>query len=456
MKSTFFKSALFAAALAGVFSACINDDDYQTPDLQCDGTTLVKTAEFTDIPFPTNDFGESILTQYTEDDVIEAYVTSSDEGGNFFKTISFVTADGAHGFSVPVDVTSTFINFEPGRKVLIKLKNLYTDIYNDGKRIGAIFVSNDGVAAVGRLPESQYRDVLNRACQIKNEEEIVQHVSLLAAQNDQYINKLIEVDNVQFVDASAGKTYYDSTNDIGGATNHYLTDAFGNTMIFRTSSFANFAARIVPNKSGKVRGVMTKFGNDYQFMARTERDVMLTEDRFEPAEAFFTEDFQTAIDGTDLNFTGWVNFAEAGTKKWKEEVFSGNGYAELSSFGSGNPLNIAWLVTPAIDFSAYDQKLIQFKVAQHHLDVDSPDNSLQVLVSTDFDGTNVLAATWVDVTPSNLPVEDTAWYEFLTNNVDLSAFPNGNIYVAFKFIGSGTNTTLDGAFQIDDLKAFGQ
>jgi hypothetical protein len=33
----------------------------------------------------------AIVTQYTYDDIIEAYVVSSDENGNFFKTISLQT-----------------------------------------------------------------------------------------------------------------------------------------------------------------------------------------------------------------------------------------------------------------------------------------------------------------------------------------------------------------------------
>jgi hypothetical protein len=65
-----------------------------------------------------------------------------------------------------------------------------------------------------------------------------------------------------------------------------------------------------------------------------------------------------------------------------------------------------------------------------------------------------LAATWVAV-PANIPTTSTAWYAFLGSNVDLSSY-SGTIHVAFKFTGSGTNTTLDGAFQVDDFKAFGQ
>lgn len=446
MKTQFLKPVVFAAIAAGILSSCVQDDDYSVPVADCTETSLVKTIEVADVP------ASAEVTQYTEDDVIEAYVVSSDQGGNFFKSISFQTLDGSRAFSVPTELQSSFVSYPPGTKVLIKLQNRYTDVYNSGVRIGSIYVSG-GEAAVGRMSVVETKAALNRSCAPADEEPLVLHpASLNDAKNDFYVNKLIELDNVQFTNAAVGDHYYEATNDIGSATNHLVEDAFGNTVIFRTSAYATYKGQIVPSGSGKIRGVMTKYGSDYQFMARTLNDVQLTNARL--AGAFYTEDFQEAIDNTNLNIAGWVNFAEAGTKLWKEEVFSGNGYAELSSYNSGNASNIVWLVSPAIDFSTYNSKFITFKVAQHHLDVDAPQNSLQVLVSTDFDGTNVLAATWTQV-DANLPTTATAWYEFLNSTVDLSAY-SGNVYVAFKFIGSGTNTTYDGAFQVDDLKAYGQ
>lgn len=444
MKTRIIQSALIFAFLGTAMTGCVNGDDYGTPNLECTETTLVKTKEVADIP------AAATVAQYLDDEVIEAYVTSSDEGGNFYKSISFQTLDGSKAFSVPVDVTSTFINFSPGRKVMIKMKDLYTDIRDGGMRIGGIYVSN-GSAQVGRMTAGQYADALHRSCTVVSEEDLVQHVTIAQAKTDAMINKLIEIDAVQFSNTAITTTYYDVTQDVGGATNHLLEDAGGNTVIFRTSSFANYAYKPVATGRGKVRGVMTKYGSDYQFIARTENDIMLDGERI---NAFYTENFQTAIDNTNLNLPGWTNFAESGTKLWKEEVFSGNGYAELSSFGSGNALNVAWLVTPAINLDATANEFMTFRTAQHHLDVDSPDNSLTVYVSTNFDGTNVLAATWTPVTVT-LPTQSTAWYEFVSSGaVDLSAY-SGNIHVAFKFKGSGTNTTLDGAFQIDDLKVFG-
>ncbi|MCG2612305.1 DUF5017 domain-containing protein [Flavobacterium sp. SM15] len=164
---------------------------------------------------------------------------------------------------------------------------------------------------------------------------------------------------------------------------------------------------------------------------------------------FFKEDFQTAVDNTDLDILGWTNFAEAGTKKWKEEVFDGNGYAEFSAYNSGSAINKAWLISPVVNMDTFANERLTFRVAQHHLDVDSPDNSLQVLISTDYDGTNVTAATWTALN-ANIPTKSASWYEFATSVIDLSSY-TGNVHIAFKFTGSGTNTTLDGAFQVDNV-----
>lgn len=444
MKTRIIKSALLLAFLGSSLISCVNTDDYEIPNIECTESTLVKTKEVSEIP------ASSSVAQYPDDEIIEAYVTSSDEGGNFFKTISFQTLDGSEAFSVPVDVLSTFVKFNPGRKVFIKMKDLYTDVRDGGMRIGGIFVSN-GTAQVGRMSPGQFAQSVERSCVVVNENDLVQHVTIAEAKSDDMINRLVEIDAVQFSEAAITKTYYDANQDLGGATNHLIEDVNGNSLIFRTSSFANFAYKPVPDGRGKIRGIITKFGSDYQFVARTERDVMLDGERL---SAFYTEDFQAAVDNTNLNIPGWVNFAEVGTKLWREEAFSGNGYAEFSSFGSGNASNVAWLVSPAINLDATSNEFMTFRTAQHHLDVDSPLNSMVVYVSTDFDGTNVLTATWIEV-PVTLPTQSTPWYQFVSSGgVDLSSY-SGNIFVAFKFIGSGTNTLYDGAFQVDDLKVYG-
>ncbi|MDD2984972.1 DUF5689 domain-containing protein [Flavobacterium sp.] len=449
MKNTNLKSILFMALAAGFMTSCVNDDDYAIPSLECVDTTLQKTKEVSEIPAGAN------ITQYLADDVIEAYVTSSDEGGNFYKTISMQTLDGTKAFSVPVDVTSSFINFEPGRKVFIKMKDLYTDVSNGGMRIGGIFINASNVPSVGRLSETVYRNVLKRSCTVVPESSLVQTVTVAEAKNDAMINKLIEIEGVQFSDAAITSTYYDVNNSLGGATNHLLVDSEGNSVIFRTSSFANYAGKPVAAGRGKVRGVMTKFNTDYQFMVRTENDIQLTGERLAP---LFSENFESiAATGNNqfIALPGWSNVSiNSGAETWEARIFSGNKYAQMSAFGTGENAVDTRLITPAINLDNSTAEFMRFGYKTGFAN----GVALSVWYSTDYDGSGTLAAvnaaTWTQF-PITLGVQDTSYASnfYSSGNIDLSGI-NGNVFISFRYEGStnGVNTT----YQVDNIEIFGE
>jgi hypothetical protein len=432
------------------FGSCAKEE-FDVPKLTCTQPDLKVNRTVEEVRVITG----SIVTQYTYDDIIEAYVISSDEAGNFFKTISFQTlatvTTPAIGFSVPVDASNTYIDFRLGNKVYIKMKDQYTDIYFGGMRIGSIYVNSYNEGGVGRISPNDYKKVLGASCTMVSEELLVRPVSIPDLLQDANINTLVELSDVQFTSDAIGRHYYEESNDVGGATNWSLKDKLGNQVLFRTSSFADFADKIVPDGSGKVRGVLTKFGSDYQLLARSENDVEFTGTAAVP---FFAENFQSVETNTKLNLPGWSNMVQKGTKFWLGTVYAGNGYAEFNTTGTKVVSNIAWLISPKIDMDLHTNELLTFRSAQHHLDVDSPLNSLEVYVSKNFDGLNIDKATWVPLQVV-LPKQTTPWYQFIgSGGVDLSSY-TGKINIAFKYTGSGKNLALDGAFQVDDVQIFG-
>lgn len=457
MKTTFLKSIFFAAIAAGTLSSCVNDDDYSVPTLEC----VDQEVEVTKTVEQIMDQATGTATEYTEDDVIQAVVVSSDKGGNFYKTLYLNSLDGEIGFSLQVNQVDLFTDYGVGRVVYIKLKGLYTQIRSNTLQIGALYNGN-----VGQIPALDYESHIIRSCDIIDEEQLVNVVSLEDI-DDSYIGKLIEITPAQFTDASLGQTYYNEDNvDAGGQTLTYITDSENeaNTLPFRTGEFAEYAGTPVSSKSGKIRGILTKFNTTYQFVARYESDIMLTEERIggapiEPGTPFFTEDFEEAVDNTDFDFEGWANIATQGTRKWSEQSYTppgpggvSNGYVEFSSHTSGSAVNEAWLVTPGIDMDVHEDETFSFDTAQHHLDVDSEENQLQIYIFTSFDGFDIAGATKIEVTDSaTLPTTANEWYDFVNSGeIDLSGY-TGTIYIAFKFTGSGTDETIDGAFQIDNL-----
>ena len=104
--------------------------------------------------------------------------------------------------------------------------------------------------------------------------------------------------------------------------------------------------------------------------------------------------------------------------------------------------------------NTYENEKLAFDIAQAY--VSSASNSIELLVSADFDGTNVLTATWESI-PFTKPALDfdTNFDFFSSGLVDLSGYEGnteGNIFLAFKVKSSGTNFSLDGTWEIDNVR----
>ena len=165
-----------------------------------------------------------------------------------------------------------------------------------------------------------------------------------------------------------------------------------------------------------------------------------------------SEDFSVgAIDNTILNTPGWTNVAETGVTKWKHQIYSGNAYAEFSSYLSLDPICVGWLVSPSIDLDRNDNEKLVFEAAQSY--VSSNANSLEVFIATNFNGTNVATANWQPLS-AVLPNTSTPNFAFIKSGIiDLSGF-SGKVNIGFKVKGSGTNLSLNGTYQIDNVRVY--
>ncbi|MEO8517265.1 MAG: choice-of-anchor J domain-containing protein [Flavobacterium sp.] len=169
-----------------------------------------------------------------------------------------------------------------------------------------------------------------------------------------------------------------------------------------------------------------------------------------PATILLSEKFDTP--GTSpytLVAPGWTSYAEQGTKQWLQKSFSGDGYAFFTSFGSGQPVNTAWLISPEIDMDNQEGEKLTFQTCQDGF-IKNIDNSLELFVSTDYDGTNFAAASWENV---NFKVANQNSIKFVYVNsgtIDLSSY-KGKLHFAFKMKGT---TALSGGFQVDNVRVF--
>ena len=166
------------------------------------------------------------------------------------------------------------------------------------------------------------------------------------------------------------------------------------------------------------------------------------------APLIISENFEVGADESLLVTEGWTNYAVTGNAKWKIQRYSDNGYAEFNPYQSGDVTNVGLLISPPVTLSEGNNNNLVFQSSLSF--VTSPANKLEVVISTDFDGTNAGTATWTPL-EATFPAIGTANFKFVRSGVvSLSAY-SGIIHIGFRVTGSGTNAALDGGYQVDNV-----
>jgi hypothetical protein len=412
--------ALLLLIATGIIGSCVKQDFDRPPIKDIPVGQVYTIGELITL------FNTSGATQFNTDASVYGVVTMDETTGNIYRTTYIQDATGA--INVRLKEAG---GLRVGDSVRVYLKNVILSAYNNMRQLDN--VHNDSNIII--LANQKYR-----------EPETVTITQLLSGN---YQAKLIRLENVQFVAGDTALTY--AATD--ASTNRTIEDCDGKSIIVRTSNFANFANKNLPNGNGSLIAVAGLFNSTWQLYVRTTTEVVMEGQRCgggggggtDPVDAV-NQDFNSVSDNVDIAFNGWTNIAEAGTRKWQGKIFSGNGYAQASGYNSNLSSMITWLITPPVKMD--QAKLLRFKTAkafwEHGTDV-----PMTVLVSSNFDGINVAAASWTPITARIAAQSDgdNAWIE--SGDIDLSAFiPEGKISVAFKYVGSGTKST---SMRIDDV-----
>ncbi len=449
---------LLGTLMIATFS-CTDDDEYSVPEFETCTETVTTTADFSDIKaLATSESADELTAD--NGGIFEAYVVSSDVAGEFYTSIYIVSKDGKEGMFFSVDRRDNYIAFEPGRQIFIDTEGLYIAQDNDGVALGGLY--NGGV---GRLELSKFNTAVTRGCSTISEEDLVQKISTLGdALSDDYLNELIEIDSVQFQDIETIPTYYDATNQIGGATNHVLEDVEGNSysdFVVRFSSYADHAKEKVATGSGSIRGVLTKYGGTYQLIVRTvDEDIKFTNDRFDivtpndcertlPEGTLpFTDDFEAYTAG-DSSTDNWTVIIEEGTRSFEIQEYNDAKYMQMSAYNSGES-NTTWMISPVFDIDSATDKVLSFEVA----DAFQNGNPLKLVYSTDYDGSDCPANfTWTEIASDEIAalINNSGSYDNSfesTGNIDISAISGSAVFaIVYEGSASGITTTV----QIDNF-----
>lgn len=258
------------AAFFGIMG-CVHDDKYDEPNPdqdQCADFTATMTltqlrAKYVNAVFVFPD---------NSPDVVEGYVSSSDETGNIYKTIYIQDnpENPTQGFVISVDMVSTYTQFPQGSKVFVKLAGLALGTYGGVVQLGTKDPASTATS-VSRIPEKLVSSKIFRSCSVR--ETIVPKImtcSQMISANDRFIGCLIQVDNAEF-DSRVLCTNFAPN---GVTVDRMIKDASTTTArIVRNSGYASFANQILPSGNGKFVGIYSKYSSTYQLYINKVSDL---------------------------------------------------------------------------------------------------------------------------------------------------------------------------------------
>lgn len=204
--------------------------------------------------------------QITEDWIIDAVVAADDQSGNFYQQI--IVQDATGGLAVRMASVGLFNKFPAGSQVFIRAKGLYISEYN-----GFPQLNGSPEAAITELLIPQYVVAGQRDKGITPVQVTLAELNN-PARFQQLLSTLVEIKDVQFADASAGVAYADAVNRL--SVNRTAEDCSGNSIIVRTSGYADFAASLTPEGKGNLTAVLSIFRTDKQLLIRNTNDVNMT------------------------------------------------------------------------------------------------------------------------------------------------------------------------------------
>lgn len=249
--------------------SCVKNRSFKNQEINC-SNTLVANASYADVKQLYIDK----TIQIQEDLIIEGYIISSDEAGNFFSELYFqdMPNNPTDGFQIEVDARETHLLYPVGRKIFINLKGLYLGKSKGVYKVGGVFTSF-GNQSVGRLPATVLEQHISKSCD--NIIDVVPSIISLSDSLGAYANTLVTINNIELVNDDLGLPFAETKEE----TLRTLITCEDLTIGLLNSGFSDFADSILPDKSGSIKGILIKENDDYFLRIRDLSDISFTNDR---------------------------------------------------------------------------------------------------------------------------------------------------------------------------------
>ncbi|MDP4282573.1 MAG: DUF5689 domain-containing protein [Bacteroidota bacterium] len=429
---------LFTAGIV-LFSGCVKQK-FDVPPINIPSVSFKSNFTIASLKAMYNP--AQAMLKINGDTIIKGIVTANDESGNIYKKIYIQDSTG--GLEVELNRSNLSTEYKVGQFVYIKCKGLYLGDYNGITELG--YPDTTGIK-IGRIPDALidlhlFRDSLPG----KSPEPIT--LNLTSKSNlDKYLCMLVRFDKVRFPDKGnpffAGGTSSATNRDVADSNGNVIK-VNGNNFVVRTSSYANFAADLLPAGKGSIVGILGVFNGQYQLFLRDRNDVFDFDTTGVPPSlgTIYEQDFNSSP-------SDWIVYSIASNKDWSWDgsykVMVANGY-------QGDVPSEDWLISPALDLTSVSQPVLSFKMWTKFTD-SGLSNPFEVFISTNYSGSgNPSSATWTSLA-CTIPAQGSASWTS-SGDIDLSAY-HQKVYIGYRYRSSGIGSSTASKWEVDTFKLTG-
>jgi hypothetical protein len=209
------------------------------------------------------------------DTTISGVVIANDKSGNFYKQIVIEDTSNT-GIAILIEQSYLYSDFPVGRKIYVKLKNMYVGNY---KGLPEIVFTADSVGNTTGIPSGYTSEVIVKANYPVTVAPLDVTMFDLLSNPNRYVNTLVKLTGVQFNSASAGVPYAQPSSMASGTSRTVEDCDHSVSMVMYNSSYSNFQPFTTPTGNGSITAVCSRHYSTVQLAIRDTSDVKLTNPR---------------------------------------------------------------------------------------------------------------------------------------------------------------------------------
>lgn len=287
------KYLLMLVLACSLFTGCM-DDDWDTPNAEALNkaygnqeiaeTNVITIGSLKEQYKSVINASTNSYEQITEDVQIKGRVVGNDIGGNIYNEVSI--DDGTGAILICISQGGLFSYLPVGQEIVVDLKGLYIGGYGKQAEIGMPYTNAKGNSYVSRMSRVLWNKHFKLTGVADASKVVAEEFDLSKRTKEEYFTanngKLMTIKNVEFTNAD-GKTTFapseekDAANSVNRGLSQNGKPIATSSIVVRTSSYADFAAKQLPTGKLNITGVFTRYRTTWQILIRDERDIQPAE-----------------------------------------------------------------------------------------------------------------------------------------------------------------------------------